>query len=290
MTRLAVLADIHGNLPALDAVITDMTQHQPDAVVVCGDMINLAPYSAEVLARVFSLGWAAIRGNHEFYLLDYATPRQPAAWEGYTTPPWLRATIPLQLQRRVASLPDTLTLYYPDAPPLRVVHGFPHTHWDGIYPSTPDDDIAAAYAAVLEQTAICGHIHLPQERHLLLNGRKLHIINPGSAGLPLEGRPGEARYAILDGDEAGWRAAFHSVRYDNRALLLDMASAEYAAAHGPLARLYREEFALATLRIWPFQRWRLACRPDAPVTAALVDEFLSLGTFLQTWVPADFAL
>ena len=179
MTRLAVLTDLHGNLPALEAIITDMAQHAPDAVVVCGDLINLAPYSTEVLTRVFDLGWAAIRGNHEFYLLDHNTPRQPANWHDYTTPRWLNATIPPALKRRVAALPDTLTLYYADAPPLRVIHGLPNTHWDGIYPSTPNEDMIHHLQAISETTVVCGHVHLRQERWIQDDNYTWHIINPG---------------------------------------------------------------------------------------------------------------
>ena len=70
MTRLAVLADLHGNLPAFEAVRTDLAQFSVDRVVVAGDLINWGPSSAEVAARVLEAGWAVIRGNNEFYLLD----------------------------------------------------------------------------------------------------------------------------------------------------------------------------------------------------------------------------
>jgi predicted phosphodiesterase len=290
MTRLAVLADIHGNLPALDAIIAHMAQFEPDAVVVAGDLINLAPYSAEVLARVFDLGWAAIRGNHEYYLLDYQTPREPASWAGYTTPPWLRKTIPVPLQRRVAALPDTLMLTYPDAPPLRVIHGYPHTPWEGMYPSTSDAEVIAAVAPVTEATIICGHIHLPQERRLHLDGRAWHIINPGSAGLAEHGTPGEAPYVILESHPQGWQAAFHCVPYDNRALLDALASDAYREAHGPFARLYEAEFRAASVRVWPFQTWRRIHHPDQPVTDSMVDDFLSLGMAMRQYVPDDFPL
>jgi predicted phosphodiesterase len=288
MTRLAVLTDLHGNLPALEAIIADMAQYAPDAVVVCGDLINLAPYSADVLARIFDLGWAAIRGNHEFYLLDHDTPRQPARWHDYTTPRWLRATIPPALQRRVAALPDTLTLYYPDAPPLRVMHGLPHTHWDGIYPSTPDAEVIAHLRAIAEETVVFGHVHLRQERWLRAGERAWHIINPGSAGLPLDGGAGSAPYAILDGDSDGWRASYHRPAYDNTALLAAMETTEYHAAHGAFARLYAAEFRAARARVWPFQNWRAACRPDASMSDALVDEFLALGAEIGKWMTADF--
>ncbi len=290
MTRLAVIADLHGNLPALEAIIDDMAQYAPDAVIVAGDMINFGPFSAEVLRRIFDLGWAAIRGNHEFYLLDHETPRAPDHWRTYTTPGWLRRTIPFDLQRRVAALPDTLTLYYPDAPPLRVVHGYPDTHWDGMYPSTPDDDVIAHYRGVTEEAVICGHIHLTQTRTLRQNGRRWQIFNPGSAGLPLDGRPGEAPYLILDGSAEGWKPSFVRVCYDQTPLIDALTSDAYREAHGAYAPLYAEEMRTARLRVWPFNVWRAQRYPDLDPTPAMSAEFLALGDGVWDWTHRDFWL
>lgn len=81
MTRLATLADIHGNLLALEVVLADLAQSEIDQVIVAGDVINWGPFSAPVMARVAAAGWARIRGNNEDYLLDYATPRAPCCPE-----------------------------------------------------------------------------------------------------------------------------------------------------------------------------------------------------------------
>ena len=87
MTRLALLADIHGNLPALEAVIADMADEQFDQVIVAGDLINIGPFSAQVLQTVFERGWPASRGNHEIYLLEHGIVQQPVArrdWQALT--------------------------------------------------------------------------------------------------------------------------------------------------------------------------------------------------------------
>ena len=77
MTRIAVLADIHGNLPALNAVIDDMARFAVDHVVVAGDSVNWGPFSREVLEIIAARKWAVIRGNNAYYALDYATGRAP---------------------------------------------------------------------------------------------------------------------------------------------------------------------------------------------------------------------
>ena len=63
--RFAVLADIHGNLPALEAVLADLAQFEVEQVVVAGDLINWGPCSAAVVERVVAAGWAIVRGNNE---------------------------------------------------------------------------------------------------------------------------------------------------------------------------------------------------------------------------------
>src|SRR5688500_16051015 len=112
MTRLAVLSDIHANLPALEAVIVDMAQFEVDQVIVAGDSISAGPYSPEVLEQITAQNWAIIRGNHEFYLLDYRTPREPASWAQYTMPRYLSQQLAGRWHNLIASLPDSLTLYY----------------------------------------------------------------------------------------------------------------------------------------------------------------------------------
>jgi len=122
MTRLAILSDIHGNLPALEAVLQDLSQFTVDHVIVAGDVIDRGPFSVQVLERVTREGWAVIRGNAEFYLLDYNTPRAPAEWSDPTLFP-LHLRLHRQLNGRwltaIAAWPDTLSLRFPDAPPRR---------------------------------------------------------------------------------------------------------------------------------------------------------------------------
>jgi protein phosphatase len=77
MTKLAVLSDIHGNLPALDAVISDLKNFDLDQVIVPGDVISFGPFSRQAAEIVIKNGWSAIRGNNEYFLLDYKTPRSP---------------------------------------------------------------------------------------------------------------------------------------------------------------------------------------------------------------------
>ena len=80
MTRLAVLADVHGNMPALEAVIEDIESHGVDEVLVGGDLVGRGPEGSLVTRRIRELGWPSIRGNHEEYVLTFRKGEVPADW------------------------------------------------------------------------------------------------------------------------------------------------------------------------------------------------------------------
>ncbi len=128
MTTLAVLSDIHANLPALEVVLADIEAHDIDYLIVAGDVINWGPFGREVMERLMPLAPAVIRGNNEYYLLDYNTPRAPAAWADqrqWQLLPWLARTMRGRWHTRIATWPDTISLQFPDAPPVGIVHGSP---------------------------------------------------------------------------------------------------------------------------------------------------------------------
>src|SRR5262249_6542191 len=121
----AVIADLHGNLPALDAVLADLEQVQPDRVVVGGDFVNRGPQSRAVLERIAPFEFRAISGNHDTWLCALA--RGAARPDGWETPWWT----PVRLATAeltpdwiawLEALPFTLRLELPGASPVRIVH------------------------------------------------------------------------------------------------------------------------------------------------------------------------
>jgi predicted phosphodiesterase len=292
MTRLAVLADIHGNLTALNAVIADLSNHPPiDHGVAAGDNINVGPESLGVMQRLVELGWALIRGNHEFYYLDYGTQREPSAHKDFTLPRWLHQTLPRAWFNRIAALPDTLTLYYPDAPPLRVCHGIPGSHWQGIYAYpeiTPDEDAAKLLEGATEDYVILGHTHQTMNRRIQGAERCWQVFNPGSAGLPLHGKPGYAHYMILEGSPEGWIAEQHQVPYDMTPLWEAFERAEYLAHTGVVGQLLMDEFRTAQTRVVPFKRWAEETYGDSSFSQERLEVFstLPLETVKDYMTPA----
>jgi predicted phosphodiesterase len=257
LTRLAVLADLHGNLPALEAVAAEVDRASPDAVVVAGDLLTWGPFARETLDLVSARGWAVIRGNSELYLVDWGTPRADPAW---LDPDWF-ATLHRLIEElgdwrpRVAVWPDQLSLRLPDGPPIRVVHGSPRSHWEGMTPLTPEEGMLERLAGVEEALVVCGHTHLATDRRV---GR-WRVVNPGSLGVPLDGDR-RAGYMLLDAVDGDWRPSWHRVEYDQSPLLERMRREE----RDVVGALVRREFETARTQLVPFRRWLTERGPGVP--------------------------
>jgi len=256
MTRLAILADLHGNLPALEAVLTDLAQFQVNQIIVAGDVINWGPFSAAVTERVVREGWPVIRGNNEYYLLDYNTSRAPAEWRDphhFPMLPWLNAQLTGRWHNIIAAWPDTLRLCYPNTPPLRVVHGSFRRNSDSIYPNVTPEKIERMLASVEEEWVIAGHTHIA----MAITRGRWTVFNPGSVGVPLDGQL-SASYMLLEGNEAGWTPTFRRVPFDYAPLFAEFERQRFIEHCGLIGTLVLEEFRTARLKLYPFLQWRAA--------------------------------
>lgn len=268
MTKIAVLADIHGNLPALEAVWDDLSQFNVDHVVVAGDSINWGPYSRQVLEFLTEHECVVMRGNHEYYLLDYDTPRAPETWSGYTMTRWVHRQAGDIWRARIATWPDTLCLRFADAPAVRVVHGIPGDHWQGIYPNTPDDRIRTMLTGIDESIVIAAHTHLTLDRVV----DDWRIVNPGSAGTPLDGIL-DASYALLESDHGEWCVTHRRVPIDHQKVMSAFNYPQFIEEHGVIGHLIIEEFKTARIQLVAFLLWHRECHPDRPQSFDLLEMF-----------------
>jgi predicted phosphodiesterase len=272
MTQLAILSDIHGNLPALEAVLNDLAQFKVDQVIVAGDVINWGPFSAPVLERVVREGWPVIRGNNEFYLLDYNTPRALGEWSNlgqWPMLPWLHRQLNGRWQKVIAAWPDTLSLRFGDAPPLRVVHGSPRSAFEAMHSTNTDAELTAMLAGVEETTVVAGHTHLALDRRV--DG--WHLLNSGTVGIPLNGRVGEVCYLLLEGDATGWHPTWRYLNYDLGPVFAEFARQGFVDECGIVGHFVIAEYKTARLNLLPFLRWRAATCPTAPFSADLLEPF-----------------
>jgi len=179
--RVAALYDIHGNLPALDAVLAEVEQEGVDAIVIGGDIAAGPPEPGEVVERVRSLPKAqCIRGN-----ADRVRDPQHGDDEGLA---WLLERLEDDQVEWLVTLPFSAalddTLY---------VHATPQDDETIVTELTSDETLAGLLAGVEERRVVAGHTHMQLERRV---GETL-FVNAGSVGWPYEGRPG-AYWAILD--------------------------------------------------------------------------------------------
>jgi predicted phosphodiesterase len=195
--RVAVLADIHGHLPALDAVLGEADVAGADAIVLNGD-IATGPMPAETLDRLAELGERAIwvHGNCEREIL--------AAHDG-TLDPGLPEEVRLpaeyaasRLARRhrdlIAGLPLSVTLDVTGLGMVRFCHATARDDTEMVLVDSPIDRYREAFAGTGEPTVVLGHTHMPFDR--LADRRR--YVNPGSVGMPYGGTG--AYWALLGPD------------------------------------------------------------------------------------------
>lgn len=253
--KLAVLADIHSNWPALQAVTAHLEQWQPDRVVVAGDVINRGPRPVEcwefVQRQQRERGWQLVLGNHEEYVIHHAQPREPI------TGPWIqiwgssRWTYE-KLHGDVSSLealPFQQSWRLPDGSEARVVHASMRGTRDGIFPRTSDETLREQIAPP-PGLFVVGHTHYPLIR--TVNGTL--VVNAGSVGLPFDGDP-RACYAQLTWQpHTGWAAELIRLEYDRAQADRDYDETGFVEDAGPIALLIRDELAKARSNLFEWTR------------------------------------
>lgn len=267
MTRIAVIADIHGNLPALEAVCRDLEAQRVDEVLVGGDLVGRGPQGSAVIRRVRELGWPAIGGNHEDYLLAFRRGQVPAAWqhaEEWAASRWMAAELGDDDAEWIAALPFSLT-----RPGMRLVHGTPRSNRDGIGPWTGDERVVEHFGEVPESLLVCAHTHRPLRRQVP-GGL---VVNVGSVGLPFN-RDVRAQYAVFTrGEDDAWEVEARRVEYDLAEILAVYEASGFLAKGGITARLLRLELEHASPVLVPFLHWAetLGVEP----TSAQLEPFLA---------------
>jgi putative phosphoesterase len=191
--RVAALYDVHGNLPALEAVLDDVEREQPDAIVVGGDMVS-GPLPEATLERLRSLEHAHfIRGNADRGVV--AIRRGEAEPKLGLNDAWIAARLSDEQIEFLADLPLTLTLDVDGLGRVCFCHATPRDDEEIFTERTPDELVAAMLAGTEEGIIVCGHTHIQVDRHV---GR-WRVVNAGSVGLPYDGEPGP-RWTLLGPD------------------------------------------------------------------------------------------
>lgn len=269
--RIAILADIHGNLPAFEAALTHARRLGYDQLVIAGDLINGAPDSRSCWDLAQSLGATILRGNHERYVYDFDAPDAPPIWktERFGPVQWTVAQFSAAERAAIATLP--IAFETPDLAGLYITHASPRRDNDSVQSYTAEHEIAAMFEGVTAPMIVRGHDHWCQVR-LWAKGA---IVTTGSVGMTLDEYP-TARYVMLARANGAWLFEHHAVDYDVDATVQRFESTGYLNAGGPMARLLLREIALASPHIVPFLRLYERWAQQEPISlTAGVERFLN---------------
>jgi len=270
--RIAVISDVHGNLPALEAVLEDLDRWLPDEVVVNGDLINRGPNSLaclRLLAARFPR-FRGIRGNHEGWVLRCADrPADPAA-HAYDLKRFAHFTVD-QLGAElepVRDWADHLELTAPGGGTLHITHGSRLGDREGILPETDGDELRTRLGEPRD-LFVGSHTHKP----LLRRFEERLVVNSGSVGAPFDRDP-RAAYARLTFD-GGWRADITRLPYDRTRTEREFESSGFLDQGGPLARLMLAELRHSRGHMGPWMHRYQQAAIDGEITvAAAVDDYL----------------
>ena len=182
---LALISDIHGNLPALKVVLERI--EDADAILCAGDLVGYNPWPNEVIWEIKMRNIPCIRGNHDRAVIydDYSRFNPYAA----TAASWTRAQLTEENMKYLYSLKDNLILEV-EGKRIAVHHGAPFDEDRYIYPADVTEELLGYDNADI---LVLGHTHVPFVK-VFDSGV---IINPGSVGQPRDGDP-RASYALVD--------------------------------------------------------------------------------------------
>ncbi|MDQ3379166.1 MAG: metallophosphoesterase family protein [Actinomycetota bacterium] len=211
--RVAALYDVHGNLPALEAVLAEVEREEIEVTVAGGDVL-WGPFQSECLHLLRAHGALFVSGNCERQVLAGADESSA----------WCLGEMSASEREFVSTWPAGVALEVEGVGRALFCHATPRSDEEILTRLTPDADVAAALEGADADVVVCGHTHVQQERRV---PGVPALVNAGSVGLPYQGQPG-AFWAVL-----GRGVEFRRTRYDF-AEALDVLSASAFPAAGKI--------------------------------------------------------
>jgi predicted phosphodiesterase len=177
---------VHGNAPALAAVLVELEREQPDLIVSGGDL-TWGPLPAETFALASSLDARFVRGNADRAVLENVSSTERERW--------MQAHHTLEMREFLAGFEEYVVIDVDRLGPVRFSHGSPRSDEECVTPETPEARVREFSAGVGERVIVTAHVHIQFDRKVA----GIRSVNAGSVGLPYEGRPG-AYWALLGPD------------------------------------------------------------------------------------------
>ena len=212
--RIAVLADIHANMQALEAVLADAKAQCVGGFIVAGDIISDGPSPVEALERVKNLTPWVIKGNREEYVISHDEGLSPY-WAHYRQTSsllWTYEQLGGNELKYMKNLPEQLSVPLDSETALRVVHGSPSSTRELLIPERDMAAVIRAVDSISEQALVCGHSHL--QWSMTIQGKL--VMNPGSLGVHCN-KHRQAEYSILNCENGVLSVEERHVPYDAEA-------------------------------------------------------------------------
>lgn len=268
--RIAVLSDVHGNLPAFEAALARVRELAPDVIVFGGDIVVGSPDSRACWDLAMSYHAPFVRGNHERYVTQRDLPNPPAELdlERFGPVRWAANQFTRAERDQMAALP--LTYRHPDLPDILFCHGSPRSDNDIMVAHTPESNLATMLEGIEETIIIRGHTHVAQTR--VWQGKM--IVTSGSVGLPLD-HFRTAQFLLLERRKGVWETLHEGVPYDVDQAVKRFYDSGYLDIAGPAARLFLREVVTASYHWVPFMKAYSKWSPDGamPMNVA-IERFL----------------
>jgi putative phosphoesterase len=212
-SRVAAIYDLHGNLPALEAVLADLESLNPDLTVVGGDVVA-GPMPAEVLDRLAAFGEniCFVRGNADREVvaaydyrryavaIDVADPGERAA-------AYAASKIDRAYRDLLASFAERLVVEVEGVGQVLFCHGSPRSDEEVVSVATTEERLREILAGVDQDLVVCGHTHAQFDRRV---GTK-RVINAGSVGMPYQGKPVGAFWLLVGADGVSLRRSGYNL-------------------------------------------------------------------------------
>jgi len=210
--RVALIGDIHANLPALEAVLAHARKQDVEAIWNVGDFVGYGPFPDEVVQLLRQEDILSIVGNYDLKVLQFKDKkkkwRKKKPTEKYVAFWWAHENLSKKSRKYLQFLSQEIRMKIAGRRIL-LTHGSPLSNEESLTPSTPEDRLIELGRGAKADVIICGHSHQPFVRQV--DG--VWFINTGSVGRPDDG-DSRACYAILEFDSSSLEVEHHRVTYD----------------------------------------------------------------------------
>jgi putative phosphoesterase len=215
MQRITIFGDIHGNLPALEAVLADIDAHESSPLYCLGDLVGYGTFPNEVTKIIQVRNIPTIMGNYDQGVGNSsddcgcaytskeaeALGKRSIAWTNQNTTEGNKNF----LRQLAVNIPLRL-----DGLRVLLVHGSPRKINEYLFADRPDTTLERLLDLADVDVLVCGHTHIPYHR-VLPSGR--HVVNAGSVGKPKDGNP-KGCYVVVEANYSNLAVTFNRVQYD----------------------------------------------------------------------------